>query len=264
MAIALHTNLYLHRESLVHRWAVRPKLISLLTLMFAIALVRHLVLIPWVLAVVAALYGCSRLPLRYLLHRLPYPGLFVVAMVSVLPWVSGSTVIWQWHWLALRLEGIQTAALIAGRFLAIVITGFTLLGTTPFLDILKALRSLGLPPLLTDMTLLTYRYLADIAAQLFTMQQAMRLRGFGVLKQTLRQRWVRLGALFGSLLLRSYERSHRVYDAMRLRGYGHSSTKIVHATIARPPFHSITRLATTLTLMAAFSLVFGEWMLSRL
>ncbi|MGF1524737.1 MAG: cobalt ECF transporter T component CbiQ [Leptolyngbyaceae cyanobacterium] len=264
MAIALHTNLYLHRESLIHRWAVRPKLISLLTLMFAIALVQHLVLIPWVLAVVTVLYGCSRLPLKYLLHRLPYPGLFVVAMVSVLPWVSGNTVIWQWYWLTLRLEGIQSAALIAGRFLAIVITGFILLGTTPFLDILKALRSLGLPPLLTDMTLLTYRYLSDIAAQLFTMQQAMRLRGFGVLQQTLWQRWVRLGSVFGSLLLRSYERSQRVYKAMRLRGYGHNSAKTGYVTISRSSFHGITRLATTLTLVAAFSFVFGEWMLSRL
>lgn len=264
MAIALHNTIYFPRESIIHRWAVRPKLISLLTLMFAIALVQHLILIPWVLTVVVLLYGCSRLPLAYLSHRLPYPGLFVVAMVSVLPWVSGDTVIWQWQWFALRLEGIQIAALIAGRFLAIVVTGFILLGTTPFLDILRALRSLGLPSLLTDMTLLTYRYLYDIATQLATMQQAMRLRGYGVLNQTMRQQWARLVALFGSLLLRSYERSQKVYKAMRLRGYGHSTRIQAHTTTVSSVHNVVTRLATAFTLMAAFSFVFGEWMLSNL
>ena len=272
MAIALHSEVYVSQDSALHRWAVRPKLISLLALMFAIALVKHLVLIPWVLAVVMLLYRWSQLPLAYLLRRLSYPGLFIVAMVSVLPWASGDTVVWQWYWLALKLEGIQTAALIAGRFLAIVITGFVLLGTTPFLDILNALRSLGLPSLLTDMTLLTYRYLFDIATQLATMQQAMRLRGYGVVKQPLQQQWRQLVALFGSLLLRSYERSQRVYQAMRLRGYGQntnlsyiSGSRLDSSRVQSP--HSLRRvtwLATVLTLSAAFSFVLGEWMLSRL
>jgi cobalt/nickel transport system permease protein len=126
--------------------------------------------------------------------------------------------------------------------LAILITGFILLGTTPFLDILKALRSLGLPSLLTDMTLLTYRYLYDIAEQLATMQQAMGLRGYGYRRQTTRQRWRWLAALLGTLLLRSYERSQRVYKAMRLRGYG-------QVTAGLPSPDQLYRTSTT-TLMA--------------
>jgi cobalt/nickel transport system permease protein len=262
MSVALHADVYVPRVSPVHAWAVRPKLLSLLTLMFAIALVKQLVLIPIVLVVVACLYACSRLPLRYLLSRLPYPGLFIVAMVGLLPFVSGETVIWQWSVIALRLEGLQTAALIAGRFLAILTTGFVLLGTTPFLDLLKALRSLGLPSLLTDMALLTYRYLFDIATQLATMQQAMRLRGYGLLRQTVRRQWGWLVSLFGSLLLRSYDKSQRVYKAMRLRGYGHAAG-VSYASVA-PPTSPTTVWATTLTLAAAFSFVIGEWLLTYL
>lgn len=261
MAIALHTDIYIAGESPVHRWAARPKLVSLLVLMFAISLVQHLVLIPGALVVVLLMYRCSGLPLTYLLKRLPYPGLFIVAMIITLPWVSGSTVLWQWQWFALRLEGLQTAGLIAGRFLAIIITGFILLGTTPFLDILKALRSLGLPSLLTDMTLLTYRYLHDIATQLATMQQAMRLRGYGLFRQAVRRQWGWLVSLFGSLLLRSYERSQQIYKAMRLRGYGQATN--LSYTVASRPISSVTRLATSLTLTAAFSFVLGEWILSR-
>lgn len=262
MAIATHGDIFVPGKSVLHRWAVRPKLLSLMTLMFAMALVRHLVLIPAVLAIVAILYLCSGLPWPYLLRRLPYPGLFIVAMVGLLPWVAGETILWEWTILSLRLEGLQIAALIMGRFLAILVMSFVLLGTTPFLDLLKALRSLGLPPLLMDMALLTYRYLFDIANQLATMRQAMQLRGHGLLSQTLQRRWGWLVALFGSLLLRSYERSQRVYKAMRLRGDGQGSN-LVYTTASRSTGrHSV--LTTVLTLLAALSLVIGESILTFL
>ncbi|MDA0673534.1 MAG: cobalt ECF transporter T component CbiQ [Cyanobacteria bacterium] len=261
MAIAHHGDLYIPSDSPVHRWAVGSKLLSLLSFMFAVAIVRQLVLVPLALGLVALLYGLSRLPLSYLARRLPYPGLFVVAMVAVLPLTSGKTVLWQWGWLTLRLEGTQTAALVAGRFLAILITGFILLGTTPFLDILKALRGWGLPPLLTDMALLTYRYLYDIAAQLATMQQAMGLRGYGHRRQTARRQWTWLAALMGSLLLRSYERSQRVYKAMRLRGYGQQPPR---ATVAAATPDPVGAIATPLTLTAATILVLAEIWISRL
>jgi cobalt/nickel transport system permease protein len=262
MAIATHADVFIPGDSAIHRWAVRPKLLSLLTLMFAIALVRHLVLIPAVLAIVALLYLYSGLSWQYLLRRLPYPGVFIVAMVGLLPWVAGETVLWEWTIFTLRLEGLQTAALIMGRFLAILTTGFILLGTTPFLDMLKALRSLGLPPLLTDMALLTYRYLFDIANQLATMRQAMRLRGYGLLSQTLRRQWGWLASLFGSLLLRSYERSQRVYKAMRLRGYGQGSN-LFYTTASRAAGRRPV-LPTILTLLAALSVVIGESILTFL
>ncbi|HEY9887884.1 MAG TPA: cobalt ECF transporter T component CbiQ [Candidatus Obscuribacterales bacterium] len=256
MAIASHADVFVPGHSPIHQWAPRPKLLCLLALMFAIAMIRHLALLPWVGVVVVGLYLWAQLPLTYLWRRLPYPGVFIVAMVGLLPWVSGSTVVWQWSVLTLRLEGIQLALLVAGRFLAILTTGFVLLGTTPFLELLNTLRGLGLPPLLTDMTLLTYRYLFDIAGQLATMRQAMRLRGYGLLRQTLRQQWGWLAALFGSLLLRSYERSQRVYQAMRLRGYGQGAGLARRA--APRAGESPPVIPTWLTLLAACSFLVGE------
>ena len=259
MAVSLHADVYIPGQSAIHRWAARPKLLSLLALMFAIATVRHLALLPWVFGVVVGLYLWSNLPLTYLCRRLPYPGLFIVAMVGLLPWISGETVIWQWWVFSLRLEGIQMAALIAGRFVAILTTGFVLLGTTPFLTLLEAMRSLGIPTLLTDMTLLTYRYLFDIANQLATMRQAMALRGYGHSRQTLRRHWGWLAALFGSLLLRSYEQSQRVYNAMRLRGYGQQPPRALNSSTG-----STLALPTVLTLAAAVSVVICEISLASL
>jgi cobalt/nickel transport system permease protein len=252
---------YIPRESVIHRWSPRLKLVSLLTLMFAFATVQHLPLVPWMLGLAAVLYGLSGLPLAFLRQRLSYPGLFILAVVVLLPFSVGETLLWQGGWLTLRQEGLQASLLITGRFLSILTVGFILLGTTPFLTLLHAMRSLGLPTILADMTLLSYRYLYEIAAMLATMQQAMRLRGFG----QGRQRWLRvnrqtlqqLALLAGNLLIRSYEQSERVYKAMRLRGYGYGG----NSTLGQSRSSQTSTLSWGLTgvvLMMAVGVVVAE------
>ena len=248
---------YLRLESPVHRWTPHLKLAALSALMFAFATVQTLALAPLMLGSTLLLYGASRLPLRFLLQRLRYPGLFIAAVVLALPFASGHTVLWQWGLLSLKQEGLEAMGLVVCRFLSILTLGFILLGTTPFLSLVKAMRSLGLPPLLADMTLLSYRYLYDMADTLATMQQAMRLRGFGRI-----QRWGRLNsqvlkqmaALIGTLLIRSYERSERVYKAMRLRGYGQAKPASTPSLAADPMSLALTLLAGT----AAIAVVIAE------
>lgn len=76
------------------------------------------------------------------------------------------------------------------------------------------------------MTLLAYRYLEELGEMLTTMQRAMKLRGFQ--PRQFSSRNLRIFAqLTGSILIRSYERSQRVYQAMILRGYGNSKTAVV-------------------------------------
>lgn len=261
MAIALSADLYIPGHSPLHRWAIRPKLVSLLALMFAMAMVRQGVLVPGVVTIALGLYALAGLPWGYLGRRLPYPGLFIVALVVVLPFTAGETSLGQWGWLTLRLEGLHLAGLITGRFLGILITGFVLLGTTPFLDILGGLRALGLPPLLTDMALLTYRYLYDVTNQWAAMNQGMRLRGYGTQRHPTRRYWGWLAALWGSLLLRSYGRSQRVYQAMNLRGYGQG-----RGTALRHPQgnKAITVWATILTGVATVTLILAEIVLTEI
>lgn len=260
---------YVHLDSPLHRWLPRLKLISLLGLMFAFATVRQLALLGPMLAVTALFYGLSRLPISFLGQRLRYPGLFILAVVLVLPLASGETVLWQWGWLTLREEGLRATALVVCRFLSILTLGFIFLGTTPFLTIIKAMRALGLPTIMTDMTLLSYRYLYEVADTLATMQQAMRLRGFGQLPQRryrldLRQ-LQQLASLTGTLLIRSYERSERVYQAMRLRGYGTPTQQMAAARAAQKQGSDGLSLALTgITLMLAAGFVIAEISLAGL
>ena len=74
--------------------------------------------------------------------------------------------------------------------------------------------------MILDMTLLTYRYLEELGETLKTMQRAIKLRGFDPNRFNCRQLEI-LTRLVGSLIVRSYERSTRIYQAMILRGYGY-------------------------------------------
>ncbi|MEM7066212.1 MAG: cobalt ECF transporter T component CbiQ [Cyanobacteria bacterium P01_B01_bin.77] len=222
MRLTLDTYAGLH--SPLHHWQPRAKLVGLGLLMLGFATVQQVQLVPICLLVTAVLYCISGLPWAFLRSRLRYPGLFLLGMVIALPLLSGSTVLWQWGPLAIRQEGLLAMGLIAGRFFSIVTVGMVLLGTTPLLTLVETLVSLGLPPILAEMALLAYRYLFDIAEQLDHLQQAMRLRGFQ--PRGNRQSWQQLAAVTGTLFVRSYEQSERVYKAMRLRGYGHSRSRI--------------------------------------
>jgi cobalt/nickel transport system permease protein len=85
---------YAHLDSPLHRWHQQLKLIALGGLIFAFAFVETLALLPVMIAITAILFGLSKLPLRFLLSRLQYPGIFIAAVVIVLPLVSGETVLW--------------------------------------------------------------------------------------------------------------------------------------------------------------------------
>jgi len=210
---------YAYLDSPLHRWEPRCKLIGLMALVFAFSQVQNLGLLPPMLVMAALLLAMSKLPIAFWLSRLRAPGAFLLIMVVLLPVISGVTIIGRVGPLAVRLEGCVQAGLLSAKFVAIVTTGLVLFGTAPFLTSVKAMRALGLPSLLADMTLFSYRYIHVIGQDLETMEIAMRLRGLRQHRLGNRVLTV-LSSLAGSILVRSYERSERVHKAMLLRGYG--------------------------------------------
>jgi cobalt/nickel transport system permease protein len=254
---------YAHLKSWLHQWEPRCKLIGLMALIFAFALIENLELIPFMLAITGLLYALSRLPLSFWSTRIRYPGLFLLGVVTLLPFISGQTIIWNWGILTLRQEGMMAVVLIASRFLSIITIGLILFGTTPFLTMVKTMQSLGLPAILADMLLLSYRYLFEIAASLTQMQRSMRLRGF----QSQRTRWLlpnwqdlnRLANVAGTLLIRSYEQAEQIYKAMRLRGYGHQKPLTTSESVAKARFtHPWSVVGLLLMLLVAMSFVVAE------
>ena len=248
---------YAHLDSPLHRWEPRYKLVGLMVLIFAFSSVQDLRLLPAMLVVTFALYIVSRLPSSYLLTRLRSPGSFLLIVAVLLPLLSGSTVILRIGPLALRQEGCLDLLLVVVKFTSILTTGLVLFGSAPFLTTIKAMRALGLPSILADMTLFSYRYIYEVGGDLEMMKTAMGLRGFGRGGVTPPLLGV-LASLAGSILVRSYEQSERVYKAMILRGYGRP-TRSLNDFRARP--RDVVGLVVALLVAAAF--VAAEVLLRR-
>ncbi len=210
---------YADLDSPLHRWDVRFKLIGMFSLIFAFSFVQELHLLPSLLLLTVVLFLVSRLPLHFLLTRLQYPGIFLLAVAIVLPLFSGSTILLWLGPLAIRQEGLLALIVIAVKFVCILTLGLVLFGSAPFLTTIKAMRALRLSPILADMMLLTYRYIFEIGRDLQSMSTAMRLRNFQANRFSL-DGLRKLASLSGTLLVRSYERSERIYKAMIVRGYG--------------------------------------------
>ena len=210
---------YANLDSPFHRWDPRYKLVGLIILIFAFSSIHDLHMLLAVILVTVTMYIVSRLPTHFILRRLRFPSFIILAFVITLPFLSGENALIRLGPITVWQEGLLAALMVATRFVCIVTVGIVLLGTTALLTNIKALRALGLPPVMADMTLLTFRYIHELGLDLSRMLTSMRLRGF---------RGRRLGLsglrtfawLSGSLLVHSYERSDWIYRAMILRGYG--------------------------------------------
>ena len=86
--------------------------------------------------------------------------------------------------------------------------------TTTIEAICRALRQLHVPKLLTNLLLLTFRYVSLLLSEVAVMQQTYSLRAPG-------QKGIHISAWgsFLGLLLRSMDRAQALYESMELRGF---------------------------------------------
>lgn len=114
-------------------------------------------------------------------------------------------------------EGVPTVLLtiLAKNSLAFLMM-LALGACTPWPDLLRGLRRLGLPVALVATLQFMERYVHVLGDELRRMTTARRARSFG---GGTGLAWSLLTSLIGMLLLRSYERSERVHAAMLARGW---------------------------------------------
>jgi cobalt/nickel transport system permease protein len=139
-------------------------------------------------------------------------------------------------------SGLALAGLLLFKGLAILTLSLVLLTTTPLNDLLKAARLLHVPGLLVQLTLLAYRYIFVLGAELARLRIALRARGYR--NRANRHSYQTIGRVAGSLLLRGHERAERVAQAMQCRGFDGR-------------FRSITAFSTTPGDVLFFALLGG-------
>ncbi|MGH2427792.1 MAG: cobalt ECF transporter T component CbiQ [Candidatus Limnocylindria bacterium] len=120
-------------------------------------------------------------------------------------------------------DGLRLFATIAAKSWLSVQVALLLTFTTPFHDLVDALRDLRLPRILVAIIGFMYRYLAVLTGEATRLMRARAARSASVpglhAGRSIRWRAGVAGGMAGQLFLRSYERSERVYAAMQARGF---------------------------------------------
>jgi cobalt/nickel transport system permease protein len=220
---------YSHLQSPVHRRD--PRLKFLLSLLFIVAVV----LTPvgsWLafaayFGILAVIFALSKLPLGYVLKRsliiLPFVLLLGIVNLFTRPGTELSSLdILGWH-LAVTDGGLVFIGTLLARSWLSVLALILLTSTTALPALLKGIERLGAPKVLVMIMSFMYRYLFLLVDEVLRMKNARDSRSVGNPTAAFQAKTV--GAMIGSLFIRSYERGERVYAAMAARGFdGHSRT----------------------------------------
>jgi cobalt/nickel transport system permease protein len=203
----------------------------------------------------------SGLSLQFVLKRSLLAVPFILAaipLVFTLPPLTQVTV-FEGFQVPFSLTGFGRFASIGIRSWISIQAAIILTATTRFPDLMAALRQLKLPKLFVAIISLMWRYLFVIGEEVSLMMRARAgrcsylpgLRAGGTVAWRARV----TGGMAGSLMLRSLERSDRVYAAMLSRGY--------NGDLPDQPVHRLAN-AELLILCAGLLLLTSLWVVSGL
>lgn len=237
-------------NSLLHRCDARIKTGLALGFILAAALTPPRAWPVWMVLLALALVAVILAELRasFALARVALALPLVLAALPLLFTVAGPP-LWTlpWGWTATQTGALRVASVALKAGLSVLVA-VTLTATTPFTEVLAALRGWGLPPLLVAILALTWRYLfvlGEEAQRLLRARAARSGRAAGAPGGSLIWRARVTGGLAGNLLLRGTERAERTYGAMAARGYDGAPR-----VLARSPLTAGGRAALGLGLTA--------------
>ena len=217
---SLHAEELASRRGCLQRLDPRVNVIGLLALSVAAALSHSLAVIGAIFAVAVALALLSRVPLRTLAAREWLPVLVFTGCVA-LPAIfltPGPTLI-RLPWLGWEVTatGTRSALYLISRVETAATLALLLVLCTPWTQVLKALRSLGVPVVVVVMLGMTHRYIFLLLQSAHDLFQARRSRIVAPLDGAARRRLATTSA--GVLLGKSLHLSQEVFLAMQSRGF---------------------------------------------
>ena len=206
-----------HVESPFQRWDPRVKILSLGLFVFGVALLKTLPAALLAFFIAVYFIRLSSLPFDFLYNGMKWIVFFLLPFFIILPLSYPGEAAFHIIGIPFVLDGFRLATLIIIKATAIILTTFAIFGSARFDVSMIALQHLKVPKILVQMLLFTYRYTFVFIEEMRRMQVAMKVRGF-VMKSDIKTLKV-MGDFVGTLLVRSFERSERVYKAMLSKGY---------------------------------------------
>ncbi len=234
---------YFPGNSLIHRLDPRIKLILSLFYIVIIFLCKNVWSFVFILLFTAILVAISKIPFKVILKGLK-PILFIIAFTSILNifFTKGETLLFEFHFIKIYLEGITKAVLIIVRIIVLlagvsVILTYTTspIALTDAIErLLMPLGHLGIPVHEFAMMMsIALRFIPTLIAETDKIMSAQKARGVDFSKGSLVQRAKALIPILIPLLVSSIHRATDLATAMECRCYrgGEGRTKMTRLSL---------------------------------
>ena len=208
-------------HSALHRLDARVKSICAIVSIFCIVSLTHWYLPLLFFAVCFVLVLYSRAPIKVYLKRLLIPIYIIAFIGAIMPFTYGSTVIGRLALLGLPIysQGIYFGVLVFARCISAVSVLNLLILVTPITTVMDSLAWFRMPAVIVDTMLIMFRYIGILSEESVRMYRAQASRCGHSKSVGYFKKLANYGNIAGSLLIRAFDRSVKVGNAMVLRGY---------------------------------------------
>jgi len=203
--------------SVVHRLDPRGKIVVAALFAILVAVTKSYAVALGGLALALLYLALARLPLKQVIIRLLVVNSFIFFLWFVLPFTYPGDALWRFGPLAATRQGLIFTGLITIKSNAIIIALIALVATVPVVTLGQALHQMRVPDKLAHLLLFTYRYIYVFEQEYRRLVQAMKIRGFT--PRTNLHTYRSYAYLAAMLLVRSFDRAERVFQAMLCRGF---------------------------------------------
>lgn len=253
------------RPGLLQRLDPRTKLVGMIVLLVAVALVHNVAVLLVAYAATLVLAAVSGLPIGFFLKRVwLFVPIFtgIVILPATLSIVTPGDIVlqlWSWHGhpQGLTAQGLTTAALVVTRVAVSISLVVLLTLTTPWVRLLAALRALGVPRMFVLVIGMAYRYIFLLLGTVTDMYEARKARTVGAHAHDRSAREF-VSASAGSLFGKAHHLSEEVHLAMVARGYRGDAKTLA---TARPS--AVDAVAAVVVVLAAVAVVAGDHLVGR-
>ena len=204
-------------ESIVHGLDPRIKIVFAILFSVVVAVSSSLLALFAALAVSLVLLVLTKLSVRKVFYRLLLVNGLIFFLWLLIPFTFRGEPLFHIGPLIGTREGVLYASQITVKSNAILLAMIALVATIPVFTLGHAMSQLHFPDKIIHLFLFTYRYIHVIFQEYHRLTNAMKIRGF--IARTNIHTYRSYAYLVGMLLVKSYDRAERVYEAMLCRGF---------------------------------------------
>ncbi len=224
------------RKGLLQLLNAKTKIITLSSFIFVSVILHNLYLLILLGSISILLGLLSKIDIRDLIIGTTFfiPIYAGIIMTPILFFQHGENLLsleLLGRTLTITKEGLEAFSTFTLRVWVCVSYSFLLFHTTRFHEIAKALRKLGLPPLISTSLSMAFTYTFFFIDMIWRMLTARESRLTG--KESFLKTIKNTSSIVGALLVRAYEKSERINYAMISRGYRGEIITLNHSALRK-------------------------------